>query len=276
MVDEVVQPGLGGVAVADVAHHGHAHRFAVLHGATVDHFDGDARAVLVDHAGLEGDVLLAVELPDGAGVVLRRDQHQGRTAQQIMQRQADQLAQGGVGVVDVAVAVEEDALDAGLQELGQAFLGFEQRALGGMVAALVDDEHVDAGAAALRVEVRRERDLDPQALAIAQGQRLLQREGLTVLQGTGQYVGELGDQFRLQHIGQRPSQRGARRVAQALHEGPVGIGAELPRTIEVGHHDRRTVGQAAQLVPVLPGVERASPRGGVVSRGTGGQGHGSR
>ena len=254
---QVVQLVLHVAALADVAQHRHAHRRAALQRAALDQLDRNAPAVLRDQAGLDAQVLLRIEPARQPGLEFRRDQAQQRPLQQLVQRLADQRAQRRIGIDDVAVAVEDDALDAGLHEAREPFLGLEQRTLGMVVAAVVADQQIQAVAAAACVDMRRQRQLGPDHGAVGQREPLLGADRLAIaleLCGGGlQPVGQIRGDRAGQWLADRAAFGCSR--AQRLHEGPVGIAAAQRIVLAVGHQHRGAVGQPAQPV-ALPAEGR--------------------
>ena len=170
VVREVMDARLRGVAVAQVAHHRHAQLLVAIDQRAPDQLHRDALAVLADDGALVGEILPAVEHALHVRALVGRDEVDRPAAAHLLQRIAQHLAQRRVGVGDDAVAVERDALGAGLHELREPLLGLAQRLRGEVVSGDVGDDDERAHRMAHRRDVGDDVDLDPAARAVGRRQ----------------------------------------------------------------------------------------------------------
>ena len=248
VVREVVDALLGRVAVADVAHDGHAQPLAVAHHRAHDELHVDARAVLVhDHALVRGLLARGDDRGD-LGHVVGRDEVQRAPPEDLLQRVADQLQRRRVGVGDEAVLVEHDAFAAGLHELGQPLLRLAHQLLGEAVLGDVRQQHEAAAHAALAVEMRHEMRLDPARRAVRAGNLALvaHRHALgdhAVDQRLDALARRLAD-----HLGQAAADDRLLGEAEGLRVRAVGEHAAEVVQLVVGDQRRHVVGHQAQQV----------------------------
>ncbi len=246
------------MAVAQVAHDGHAQLLVAVDQRAADQLHGDALAVLADHRALVGEVEPAVQHRLHVRALVGRDEVEGVAAAHLVQRVADQLAQRRVGIGDDAVAMEHDALGAGLHELGQALLGLAQRLHGEPVRRDVGDDHEGAGRVAVGPQVGQHVDLDPAAIAVGRGELARVGDGAALVDHRVDGRLDLARRGLADDLGEGPADDGGLGETEGGRVGLVGEAAAVAQVLGVviGDHRLQAVREQPEcLQAAVPGSD---------------------
>jgi hypothetical protein len=207
---------------------------------------------LVHHHAFVGDFLAGRHDGRHLGHVLGRHEVQHRPAQQFVQRAAEQLAHGWVGVHQPAVLVKDDALGARFHELRQPPFRVAHRLVRQPMSADVGDEHEHAEDLALGCEVRQQVHLDPSRRAISRHQASLVGHG-TGLPQHGLHIGldlscrRFADDLRI-----RAADDGLVVQSEGPRIGPVGKLAAIVARPVVGDENGHVLDHQVEQVGLLP------------------------